>query len=125
MDKPYYICHYCCEYKTQNKVDMNRHFKRKNKCDCFSLYSYEAAEKISLTKKFYLNVDVYNLFKDDMIYIVNNYNLPVNCIESDFRKKKSEQNNSIVDIALISQKRNHSKSEVENKSVNKTIFIVT
>ncbi len=119
MDKPYYICHYCCEYKTQNKVDMNRHFKRKNKCVCFSLYSYEAAEKISLTKKFYLNVDISSLFKTDMIYIVNNYNLPINYIENDFRKKSINESNNILDIALISQKRNHSKNEVENKSLYK------
>ena len=47
-------------------------------------------QKISLTKKFYLNVDISSLFKTDMIYIVNNYNLPINYIENDFRNKLSE-----------------------------------
>ncbi len=126
MDKGYYICHYCCEYISLAKYDMTRHFNRKNKCKCFSLYSYECAEKLSLTKKFYFHMDMDKLIHDDYIFIMNNYNLPKNDIYEDFRKNVPKQDfdikSTIMSLIPVNNEIIVKKSEDDNIMNNKELF---
>ena len=70
MDKSYYICHYCIKYKTTNKPDMLRHFCRKNKCKCETLYSYDDSKIISSEKKFCFIFDNSQLTTNDYLFII-------------------------------------------------------
>ncbi len=47
-----FICHHCCNYITDNKKDMKKHYLRKNKCNCMTLHNYEEAELLSINKLF-------------------------------------------------------------------------
>ncbi len=79
-----YICHYCIEYKTNNLGDLYRHFKRKNKCKCLTIFTYEEAEKLSKNKKFNFTFDIKNLSKNDYIYIITHFDEKENIINKDF-----------------------------------------
>ncbi len=79
-----YICHYCIEYKTNNLGDLYRHYKRKKKCKCSTIFTYEEAEKLSKNKKFNFTFDTKNLSKNDYIYIITHFNEKENIINKDF-----------------------------------------
>ncbi len=64
-----YICHYCVDYNTESLSDMSKHFKRKNKCKCSTLYSFEDAIVLSKQRKYVLLLEKNILSKDDYIYI--------------------------------------------------------
>ncbi len=108
-----YICHNCCNYVTDNKKDMKKHFQRKNKCNCMTLYKYEEAELLSSTKKFIFDFDYTKLIHDDYIYIINNYYDNENIIKNDFKKNillnEIKINNDKEDI-------NQNKKEKEDKN---------
>ncbi len=88
----YYICHYCIDYKTINLSDMIRHFKRKNKCKCNTLSSFEEAIVLSKKKKYKFNIDISNLSSDDIIYIITHYNEQTNIIDKNFRNNTLNNN---------------------------------
>lgn len=81
----YYICHYCIDYKTDSLSDMYKHFKRKNKCKCSSLYSYEEAEILTKNRKYLFSFDIKNLLKDDYLYIITHYTDKNNNIHDNFK----------------------------------------
>ncbi len=81
-----YICHYCIEYKTNNLSDIVRHFKRKNKCSCSTLNTYENAFELSKNKKYEFTFDTSNLSKSDYLYIISHYNNDINVINKNFIK---------------------------------------
>ncbi len=91
-----YICHNCIDYVTTELSDMIRHFKRKNKCKCNYIFSYDDATKLS-RRKYQFNIDIKNLTRDDYIFIIKNYTDPINYIDSDYRtcyKKINNTNNN-------------------------------
>ncbi len=90
----YYICHYCIKYYTQNKKDMNRHYRRLNKCDCNNNIDYEKCKILSTGKKFNFNFDIKNCNINDLLFIVNNNNLHNNEIYENYKENNNIQNNS-------------------------------
>ena len=51
-----------------------------------TLYSYEEAKILSLSKKFIILVDIEKLIIDDFLYIINNYNNKKNYILPHFKE---------------------------------------
>ncbi len=86
INKIYYICHYCMDYRTDVKGDMKKHFSRKNKCKCMTTISYEMAKELTLNKVFEFTFDNSNLLMNDIIFIVNNFNEKHNIINKKFKK---------------------------------------
>ncbi len=68
-----YICHYCIDYKTKSKKDMDKHFNRKNKCNCNTILSYDECKTLTLNKKYYFCFDHRKLIRNDFIKIINLY----------------------------------------------------
>ncbi len=91
VDNSYYICHYCVEYKTIKQSDILRHFRRKSRCKCNTLFSFENAFILSSKKKYYFNLNMELLNRDDMIYIITHNNEKINYIDKDFRSKIFEK----------------------------------
>ncbi len=94
--KELYICHYCVDYITNNENSMKKHYQRKNKCNCFSKLLYEMAENLSLNKKFIFTFNYSNLFKNDILFIINHYTNKYNVIHKNY-KKNIINNNFIID----------------------------
>ncbi len=80
----FYICHYCCEYITENNQDMKRHFKRKHKCDQKRIIDYNIARELSVHKKFHIDFDHTQLTSNYLIYITHKYKLFDNYISTNF-----------------------------------------
>ncbi len=60
----YLICHYCNDYMTFRKSDMNIHFKRKEKCKCATHLSYDEAKHLTSSKWYYfVDVDPHDIPK--------------------------------------------------------------
>ncbi len=85
-----YICHYCATYITPSRKDIKNHFERKNKCQCMTLFSYDEAKILSLSKQFVFDKGIKKLLTNDLIYIINNYNESVNYISQNYKKKSNE-----------------------------------
>ena len=123
-----FICHHCCDYITDNKKDMKKHFQRKNPCKCNTLNTYEDSQMLSTVKVFIFDFDYTKLIHDDFIYIVNNYNDDENMIDKNFYKKKKIIKNEKNEINNNDDnKKNKSKKTVEfdneyfNKDINKYV----
>ncbi len=89
--KSYYICHHCCNYCTYNKTDMKRHQEKKNRCLCNNtLNNFDDACVLTLGKRYIFdkNIQIDNLDKSDLLYIVTNYNDNINIIPKIFKQKK-------------------------------------
>ncbi len=111
--KTLYICHYCIDYKTDSLSDMIRHYKRKTKCQCNTMFNYEDCIYLS-RKKFTFNKDVNidNLVKSDYLYIITHYLDNENIINKNF----INQNN-------IYNKNNNIKNNIDNNTGNNNINI--
>ncbi len=115
--KTYYICHYCIEYKTESLSDMIKHYKRKNKCNCNTLFSYE--DSIFLSRKKYIfnkNIDIENLSKDDYLYIITHYLDSENIINKNFIKNNNIVNNNIVDNNIVNNDNNNDIVDNDNNN---------
>ncbi len=95
MNNPFYICHYCIDYKTQLLGDMIKHYKRKNKCQCNTLFSYENAYILS-KKKYIFNFNIQNLTRDDYLYIITHYLDDYNIINKNYKNIFNEQKNILL-----------------------------
>ncbi len=111
-----FICHYCCNYLTNNKKDMKKHFQRINKCIHITLYNYEEALLLSSTKIFIFDFDYTELIQDDYIYIVNNYNDRENIINKNFYKK-NEKNEYEINQNEINQNEIN-QNEINQNEIN-------
>ncbi len=80
-----YICHHCIDYKTNMLSDMYKHFKRKNKCKLSTSYSYEEAKILTKKKKYIFNFDIFNLNKNDYLFIITHYNEKKNYINKNYK----------------------------------------
>ncbi len=144
-----YICHYCCDYYTNNKTDLRRHYERMRKCNCNNLLtSYENSCFLSLNKRFIFDKDFNfkNFKRDDILFIITNYTDDVNYIRKDYKKIKNtnlntnlntntykkEDLSSILESIISSstsgsynslntESENSINSETENNSIN-TLF---
>ncbi len=103
-----FICHHCCDYVTNNKKDMKKHFQRKNQCKCNTLNTYEDAQILSTIKLFIFDFDYTKLIHDDFIYIINNYNDDENIINKNFYKKNK----------IIKNKINENENEINKDEIN-------
>ncbi len=124
----YQICHYCVEYKTTNPSDMIRHFKRKNKCKCKTIFSYEDSIELS-KKKYKFNFDIHELAMNDFIFIITHYNEDVNIIDKKFRNTNivDQEINQIPDPdkSTLDSSQNSSNNILDllNKSTNYDNFL--
>ncbi len=102
-----YICHYCIEYKTSSLSDLTRHFKRKNKCKCSTIMSYDDCKILSKNKKYEFTFDTNNLSKNDYIYIITHYTDENNIIQKNFKLNniliKNTDTNLLVDNQEIKE----------------------
>ncbi len=102
-----YICHYCIEYKTSSLSDLTRHFKRKNKCKCSTIMSYDDCKVLSKNKKYEFTFDTNNLSKNDYIYIITHYTDENNIIQKNFKLNniliKNTDTNLLVDNQEIKE----------------------
>ncbi len=103
-----YICHYCLDYKTTNKSDMLKHFKRVRRCKCATLNTYEEASVLSKTKKYIFEINIDKLVQNDFLFIINHYQDDINYIYDDFMKKKKENS-----------KKNDIEKELNNEIIEK------
>ncbi len=101
-----YICHYCIDYKTKNKNDMEKHFNRKKECICNNtLLSYKECKELSINKRYYFYFDILNLMQSDFIEITKKYNDKENHIYKNYKNntnkiiinKEEIQNNKTID----------------------------
>ncbi len=109
-----YFCHYCCDYFTNNKTDLKRHFERQNKCICTNVINtYQDASILSLNKKYVFDNDfnTKSLSKNDILFIVTNYTDNINYIPKNYKKKKKE---GILNHVL-------EKTSEENKEIIKSV----
>ncbi len=102
-----YICHYCIDYKTNSISDIIRHFKRKNKCKCCNIFTYEEAFNLSKNKKYEFTFDTKNLSRNDYIYIISHFLDKLNIINENFMIQNINKN-KIIESSLIK------KDEIEN-----------
>ncbi len=117
----FYICHYCIDYKTESLSDMYKHFKRKKKCKCSTLHSYEEAEQLTKNRKYTFNFDTINLSKLDYLFIITHYNDKSNMINSNF---KEEIFNKDTNTLLESNILNNSENNNNNNTVDKRTCIL-
>ncbi len=120
----YYICHHCCDYYTNYKSDIKRHFERKNKCKCNNmLNSFENSIILSINKKFiFKNVNISKLDKEDLLFIVNNYLSDDNYINKNYKKMNTDnKNNLCTDKNINGTDCNNIKNE--NKEINNIKYI--
>jgi hypothetical protein len=117
----YQICHYCVEYKTTNPSDMIRHFKRKNKCKCKTIFSYEDSIELS-KKKYKFNFDIHELAMNDLIFIITHYNEDINIIDKKFRNPNilDQEINQLIDKYTSNDSQNSSNNmfDLLNKSTS-------
>ncbi len=99
-----YICHYCIDYKTKQKNDMEKHFNRKKECVCNNTsLSYEDCKELSINKRYYFYFDIFNLRQSDFIEIIKQYNNKENHIYKNNKNDKNKinkeetKNNKIMD----------------------------
>ncbi len=110
----YYICHYCIDYKTSNRKDMVKHFNRKCNCKCNNpAISYENAEILTLSKKFYFHMDINTLFRNDLIFIINHYCNEENHIYDNYYQIAMAKKNikSIKNRSIIPQNENQNEND--------------
>ncbi len=82
----YYICHYCVDYKTQNRKDMVKHVNRKINCKCNNpILSYEDAKLLTLSKRFYFHINIDELMRNELLFIINHYCNQENHIYSNYK----------------------------------------
>jgi hypothetical protein len=74
---------------------MIRHFKRKNKCQHNTLFTYENSFILS-KKKYKFNFDMQNLLQNDFIYIITHYHKDINIINQDFYNSNDTNNNNNI-----------------------------
>ncbi len=110
VNKPHYhICHYCFKYMTPHNSNINNHFKRKRKCPCLTLFSYDEAKDASTHKKFIFNIDTHKLTTDDLKFIGQNTFKETNVINEDYRTsiidalKGSLPSQSISNVSAVDQ----------------------
>ncbi len=116
-----YICHYCIEYNTTSLSDIIRHFKRKNKCSCRSIFSYE--DSIYLSRKKYLfTFNTKNLTNDDYIYIITHYNNDTNIINNDF--KNNIKKNLLLNIPNNINLQNDFNKIPSNKNISEELLSI-
>ncbi len=121
----YYICHYCIDYKTDSLSDMYKHFKRKNKCKCSTLYSYEEAEILTKNRKYLFSFDIKNLLKDDYLYIITHYTEKNNNIHNNFKDiilnndkiDTQIKNNQIITTEEIKNNEIITTEEIKNNEI--------
>ncbi len=85
INHPYlYICHFCLQYKTNKRNDMNKHLTKMKKCQLtyipHKMLTFETSANASLNKRFYFLFDHSKLTFQDYIYIVNHFHNPINYI---------------------------------------------
>ncbi len=82
----FHICYYCLDYMSNLKSDVNRHLNKLHKCKpYFILFNFEEASKKSLYTKYIFHIDKNNLTKNDLLFIISNYNNNKNHIFENFR----------------------------------------
>ncbi len=118
-----YICHYCVDYKTNNLGDLYRHYKRKTKCKCSTIYLYEEAEKLSKNKKFNFTFDTKNLSKNDFIYIITHFIEKDNTINKNYMFNNNiisniENNNLTKNNYYIENKKNNNENNINEEEIN-------
>ncbi len=102
----FHICHHCLEASSNYRGDINRHLKKKNKCNQYSnLFNFEKSIKYSLYKKYTFNFDTSILSKDDILFIITNYNNQNNYIYENYRdedliKKNNESIFNKIDTII-------------------------
>ncbi len=115
MDNKYYICHYCCDYMTKNRKDMKKHFQRKNNCKCLSLFSYDEAKLLTLSKTFIFLFDPSKLNISELNYIINNYTKEMNLVNNDFIQNNYINKNISNDIINNDKTNNNYNDYYENE----------
>ncbi len=100
INRTFYICNYCVDYKTLYKSDMKKHLTKKYKCKPFSeKYTFEKAYDISMCRTYNLKFNCDHLDKKDFAFIVHNYINIHNQVEEDFTNtsliKANNENNTI------------------------------
>ena len=116
--KPFYICHYCVDYKTESLSDMYKHFKRKKICDCNTLHTYEEAEELTKNRKYIFNFNTANLSRNDYLFIITHYNEKNNIINIDYQKSLLTQNN---DLSTSIQNEYNNVGFIDNDIIDKSI----
>lgn len=82
----FHLCHYCLDYMSNLKSDVNRHLTKLHKCKPYSiLFSFEEAIQKSLHIKYIFHIDKNKLTKNDLLFIISNYNNVKNHIFENFR----------------------------------------
>lgn len=82
----FHLCYYCLDYMSNLKSDVNRHLNKLHKCKPYSiLFSFEEAIKKSLHIKYIFYIDKNILTKNDLLFIISNYNNVKNHIFENFR----------------------------------------
>lgn len=82
----FHLCHYCLDYMSNLKSDVNRHLTKLHKCKPYSiLFSFEEAIQKSLHTKYIFYIDKNKLTKNDLLFIISNYHNVKNHIFENFR----------------------------------------
>lgn len=82
----FHLCHYCLDYMSNLKSDVNRHLIKLHKCKPYSiLFSFEEAIQKSLHTKYIFHIDKNKLTKNDLLFIISNYHNVKNYIFDNFR----------------------------------------
>lgn len=116
--KSFYICHYCVDYKTESLSDMIKHYKRKKKCSCNTLHTYEEAEELTKNRKYIFNFNTANLSRNDYLFIITHYNEKNNIINNDYQKSLLTQNN---DLSTSIQNEYNNVGFIDNDIIDKSI----
>ena len=119
----YYICHHCCNYRTNKLKDIKQHINRKNKCKSLNSISYEDASLLSINKKFIFKFDISILSKNDHLYIIQNYINPINYIDRNYIKKIINNNNNNKNNNKNNNNNNNNNTNNNNNN-NNTNFII-
>ena len=111
-----YVCHYCVEYNTSSLSDMIKHFKRKTKCKCSTINSYEES-KILSKNKYEFTFDTSNLTKNEYLYIITHYSEKYNTIHKNFKEIFEQKfNNNQNTNQIINQNTNQIINQNQNIS---------
>ncbi len=131
--KAVYICHYCLDSISIFKSDVIKHMNKIYKCKPYSnLFDLEQSSIHSVCKRYTFYFDKNKLNKNDLLFIISNYNNEKNYIYEDFRNPIliAKNNDSLFTIEelknneLKQTKQQKKKEEEEEKEEeNKEEFI--
>jgi hypothetical protein len=125
----FYICHYCIDHRTPNRKDMIKHLNRKNNCKCNNpIVSYETAKLLTLSKKYYFHININELMRNDLLFIINHYCYEENHIYDNYYQSIMNNINSNKKEEIKEEEENDEKEEDDefkkmyyNKEKNKYV----